>query len=431
MRDEEGEAVSFQPSAISDGGPDRTDSRWLTADGPPPSLPVVVHFAERFASVTENWIYHQVVRTSRYRPVVATEKRENADQFPFERVLFPERDGLAYRVADRIFLGRHGQRRNRLAVPLQALSWAYERPVRAVQPALLHAHFGTQAVHLLRLRRRLGVPLVTTFYGYDASSIPRLRGWRRWYRQLFAIGDRFLIEGSAFRQRLLDLGCPPEKAVVHHLGVDVDAIPFRPRRLLPAEPIRLLMAASFREKKGHEYALRAFAAARQRIAAGADRPGIELWLIGDGELRPRIEAVIKELRLGDAVRLLGTRPHAAFLEEALRCHLFLAPSVTAADGDTEGGAPVGLIEAAASGMPAVASWHADIPEVVRHGETGWLAPERDVGALSDHLVGLLMHPECWPEIGARARKHVEAEYHLRVQAQRLDAIYDELREGAP
>src|SRR5262249_18425314 len=155
------------------------------------------------------------------------------------------------------------------------------------------------------------------------------------------------------RQQLLALGCPPRKAMVHHLGVDVNAIPFHPRHPPPGEPIRLLMAASFREKKGHEYALRAFAAARKQITFGSERPGVELRLIGDGELRPKIEALIRDLRLGDSVRLLGAQPHAAFLEEAQRCHLFLAPSVTAADGDTEGGAPVGLIEAAAAGMPAV------------------------------------------------------------------------------
>jgi glycosyltransferase involved in cell wall biosynthesis len=54
-----------------------------------------------------------------------------------------------------------------------------------------------------------------------------------------------------------------------------------------------------------------------------------------------------------------------------------------------------------------------------------------VEALAAHLVGLLEHPESWPEIGARARKHIETEYHLRVQAHRLDALYDELCESAP
>jgi colanic acid/amylovoran biosynthesis glycosyltransferase len=405
--------------------------------------PVVVHCAEQFVAVTENWIYHQVVGTQRYRPVVATEHRANADQFPFEPVIFPE--GTSGRQATDDSAGvqsagfsgglwpvvcRLTRRRNRLAVPLQTLSRIYEQPVRVVRPALLHAHFGTLAVHLLRLRRRLGVPLVTTFYGYDAGSIPGLPGWRQWYDQLFAIGDRFLVEGSAFRRRLIELGCPAEKVTVQHLGVDLEKIPFQPRLLSAGEPVRLLMAASFREKKGHEYALRAFAAARRQLQRTPKSPPIELCLIGDGERRPRIEALIRELELGEVVTLLGPKPHAAFLDEAMRCHLFLSPSVTAADGDTEGGAPVGLIEASATGMPVLASWHADIPEVVRDGETGWLAPERDVPALTTHLVALLQRPESWPAMGERGRRHVESEYNLRVQAQRLDSIYDDVRREA-
>src|SRR2546428_5685454 len=61
----------------------------------PSSLPVVVHFAERFVVMTQNWIYHQVIHTSRYRPVVATQFRENAELFPFDPVLFPETGGPA------------------------------------------------------------------------------------------------------------------------------------------------------------------------------------------------------------------------------------------------------------------------------------------------------------------------------------------------
>jgi colanic acid/amylovoran biosynthesis glycosyltransferase len=385
--------------------------------------PVVVHFAERFVRVTENWVYHQVVRSTRYRPVVATEARENADQFPFDPVILPEMTGLIHRAFGA------STRRYRLGMPLQTLSRAYERPVRALRPAVLHAHFGTQAVLLLRLRRRLRVPLVTTFYGYDASAVPRLPGWRRWYRSLFAVGDCFLVEGSAFRQRLLALGCPPDKAYVQHLGVDLDAIPFRPRQLTGDEPVRLLMAASFGEKKGHQYALRALAQAQEHLRSTGCRRRMELRLIGDGELRQPIEAMVRELGLARQVAFLGYRTHAQFLDEALHCHLFLSPSITASDGDTEGGAPVAMIEAAATGMPVLASRHADIPEVVRHGETGWLAPERDVPALTAHLVGLLEHPETWPAMVERARRHVAAEYNLVTQAQRLDAIYDGLRES--
>ncbi len=71
---------------------------------------------------------------------------------------------------------------------------------------------------------------------------------------------------------------------------------------------------------------------------------------------------------------MGYQPHSTLFAEAYRHHIFLSPSVTASTGDTEGGAPVSLIEMAATGMLIVSTTHCDIPEVIKHGVTGLLAP---------------------------------------------------------
>ena len=73
-------------------------------------------------------------------------------------------------------------------------------------------------------------------------------------------------------------------------------------------------------------------------------------------------------------------------------------ALTAADGDSEGGAPVGIIEMQAAGMPVLSTYHADIPEVVRDGESGYLVPERDVEALAEKLDKLINEPETWENI---------------------------------
>ena len=106
--------------------------------------------------------------------------------------------------------------------------------------------------------------------------------------------------------------------------------------------------------------------------------------------------------------------------------MFLAPSVHAANGDAEGGAPVTLIEMSAAGLPIVASDHCDIPEVVRHGESGVIVPEGDAEALADAIVSLAAAPERWPAFGRAGRAHVEREYDLAKQVGRLETLYDEL-----
>ena len=104
---------------------------------------------------------------------------------------------------------------------------------------------------------------------------------------------------------------------------------------------------------------------------------------------------------------VGFQPYSVFQKLLLEHHIFLSPSVTARDGDSEGGAPVSIIEAAATGMPVVASTHADIPEVVVDGESALLSPERDVDALAQNLERLVTEPHVWEPMGRRGRAHVQ------------------------
>jgi len=225
---------------------------------------------------------------------------------------------------------------------------------------------------------------------------------------------------------IVDLGCPEDKVRVHHLGVDLQQIPFTPRAWTPGQPLRVLLCGSFREKKGFPDGLAALARIKDEVP-------LAITVIGDehGDERTRAEKrrileAIAHGGLTERTRLLGYQPYETVMAEASRHHIFLSPSVTAADGDTEGGAPVTLIEMSASGMLPVSTTHCDIPGVVIDGVTGWLAPERDVDALVGHLRGIVAHPERWRGMQVAGRKHMEAEFDARVQGERLAAVYREI-----
>jgi len=123
------------------------------------------------------------------------------------------------------------------------------------------------------------------------------------------------------------------------------------------------------------------------------------------------------------VRLLGFQPHARMLEEAYRHHVFLSPSVTAADGDTEGGTVLAIIEMVATGLPVVSTRHCDIPALIEHRRTGMLAEERDVDGIAGCLRWLIEHPDKWGAITDAARKRVDQEYNAAVQGTELAALY--------
>jgi colanic acid/amylovoran biosynthesis glycosyltransferase len=256
--------------------------------------------------------------------------------------------------------------------------------------------------------------------------------WRVRYRELFAHVDRVLVEGPFMARTAEALGCPTAKLRVHRLGVALDDIPYRPRRRSRGEPLRILIAAAFREKKGIPYALAAIGRVH-RVGVP-----VAVTIIGDtpatpeaGDDKARILATIAEYDLGGVVRMLGFQPYARLLEEAAAHHVFMSPSVTAESGDTEGGAPIGLIEMAASGMPVVSTYHCDIPQVLADRETGLLARERDVDGLVEALHWLVDHPDEWARMTSAARAHVAEKFDVRTQARALAAIYDDVVDCEP
>ena len=376
-----------------------------------PSLlrPVVMHAVREYLPLTENWIYEQIRQASGFFPVVVCDAKTNTRDFPLADVHANEELRFAglYELANKVH--------RRMAYS----NWpgTYMGVARQYRPQLIHAHFGDRGVLMLQLAKQLKVPMVTTFYGYDVSTLPREPRWVPRLKWLFEEGDLFLCEGPFMRQRLIELGCPSEKARVHHLGVDARNIPFQ-ERTAPDGPMRVLMAASFREKKGLRYGLEAFARLAQRR-----RGQIQLSIIGDGPLKDELRALAQDMKVMPFIRWLGYQPREVFLREALASHLFLSPSVVASDGDTEGGAPVAILEAQATGLPILSTTHADIPEVTLADKSAFLVPERDVDALEERLEFLMDHPGMWAAMGRTGRQHVLTEFNSVEQGRRMEAHY--------
>jgi colanic acid/amylovoran biosynthesis glycosyltransferase len=382
----------------------------------------VVHSSPVWLAQTQTWVDTQVrfVPAGRVENHVVCERTENLDQFPVAHLHAFTAAGSLERLWDRA-LRRAGFRRH--------LGYLV-RVAQRVNAAILHSHFGDVGWRDRGAARAAGCRHVVTFYGYDMSRLAGRPPWRERYRACLPEIDLVLCEGPFMAQRVQELGCPKERMRVHHLGIALEKFPYRPRAWRPGEPLKVLIAASFTEKKGIPDGLRALGALRREVP-------LEVTIIGDAHPggaehareKERIIAEISRQGLGNCVRLTGGLPHAAMIEEAYRHHLFLSPSLTAADGDTEGGAPVSLLEMAASGMLIVSTRHCDIPEVVLDGVTGLLAEERDVAGLRDAMSRAIAEPQRWPEMLERGRRRVEAEFDARVQGERLAALYEGLVHG--
>lgn len=345
--------------------------------------------------------------------IVLARKLIEPEKFPWEPIYtINQIEALAFKVSKRL-----GYR----ITPAIYNRVLQEQPVK-----IIHSHFGDMGWYDVPLAKKNGLKHVVTFYGIDVNMLPTQRPeWQKRYREMFQQANLFLCEGPYMVSSLIARGCPPEKVEVHRLGVEVDKITYTPRILKSGEPLKILIAGTFREKKGVPYALAAIGRLHQ---AGAK---VQVTIIGDSarglaaeELeKQKILSVIEQYKLAPVVRLLGYQPYATLLAEAYKHHLFLSPSVEAANGDSEGGAPVTIIDLMATGMPVVSTTHCDIPQVVLHGQTGLLAEERNVDQLVDHLEWFLQYPEQWEAMVANGRHHVEQNFNVQLQGSALAERY--------
>jgi colanic acid/amylovoran biosynthesis glycosyltransferase len=243
------------------------------------------------------------------------------------------------------------------------------------------------------------------------------------YAPLFREAERLLPISEHWKRRLLELGAPPEKIEVRHMGVDTEALGYRPRSLPVGRAPRVISVGRFVEKKGFDYGLRAVARAERLLGSS-----LEYHLVGDGPLRPELQRLAQAEGLAERVTFHGAKSSDEIIALLADAELLMAPSVTAANGDKEG-IPMVLMEAMAQGVLVLSTLHSGIPELVQNGESGRLVPERDADALASALADLLRTPEQWPRLLTNARKTVEADFDSTRLALGLERSFAEIRRG--
>ena len=303
----------------------------------------------------------------------------------------------------------------------------YERLLAGRRPALIHAHFGVEGVYALPLAARLGVPLVTTFHGFDATlstaallCSPAYAHYALGRQHLAQRGDLFLCASRFIRERLLAMGFPPERTRVHYIGVDCGAVQ---QRDAAEEALEILHVARLVEVKGTEYLIRAFA------EVAGQHPSARLVIIGDGPLRGKLERLAQSCGVAESVQFLGAMAHAQALARMRRAAMLVLPSVRTVSGRVEGLGMVTL-EAAATGLPVIGSALGGIPDVVEDGETGFLVPERDPQALAARVLALLDDEALRRKLGAAARQRAARDFDITRQTAALEDLYDAVLEGA-
>ena len=373
------------------------------------SKPTAVQRCDRFVVRTINWLYEHLRHLPYHRPLVLSDTVLNRAEFP----------GVEAWELGSGSIVRRAWRRLGTGGPLPVDVWRVKR--RA--PVVLHSHFGHVAADDLTWQETLGVPWFVSFYGADLYEIARAEEGRRRYREVFERAHRVLALGPHMKSRLEELGCSANRIEVHPLGVDVASTPHGRRRRRPDQVFELLFAGTFREKKGVEYLMRAVAQVSSRgVPVRLHLVGDATSKAGDAATKRQILDLVGALAIGDRVVLHSWLRYRELIALALRCHLFVHPSVTAENGDAEG-TPFVIQQMMATAMPVLSTRHTDIPYILGQ-QSGLLVPERNAEALAAEIHRYYEDPDLMGEIGLAMRERVRAHFDVRQCARRLSALYD-------
>ena len=284
---------------------------------------------------------------------------------------------------------------------------------------IVHCQFGYEGLAALR-HRRFGTlrtrALICHLRGSDITRYVREAG-EDVYDELFEDAELLIANCEFFRQTAIGLGADPDKVEV--IGSPIDTERFTPPRngrdtYDGTRALRLVAVGRLVAKKGFGDAIEALALLEEL--------DVRLDVLGDGPLRAELESLVGKLGLTDKVRFHGAATAQEIIEALHRADMALAPSVRASDGDAD--APVNTLkEAMATGLPVIATDHGGIPELVMHGENGFLVPERSPPKIAQRIRTLAAMPEQWADMGKNGRRKVIEDYGLAAVAEKTLAAY--------
>jgi len=284
---------------------------------------------------------------------------------------------------------------------------------------IIHAHYAVpHAASAYLAKQILGSPrlkTITTLHGTDITLVGADQAYRRVIKFAIEKSDGVTAVSHYLRKRTIeDFDIRRDIRVIYNF-IDANR-PDRHRDLCSREAYAprgekiLMHASNFRPVKRLGDVVRIFARVHERIPA-------KLLLIGDGPERPSIQHLVKDLRLDADVHFLGEQDQ---LEPLFFCaDLFLLPSEQESFGLT-------ALEAMNCGVPVIATDIGGLPEVIAHGQTGYLFPVGDIADMAAKAVALLSDPAKHGLFKEQARQHATQFFNADQIIPQYEAYYEEI-----
>jgi colanic acid/amylovoran biosynthesis glycosyltransferase len=356
-------------------------------------------------------IYRQISSLQRIDTFVITRFRENSGRYPFPDIELLDKPCIS------------PLERGRLKYLSRAPALIYRGEFDLVRrilirrdPDLMHIYFGNTGVHLLPLIERWDRPCVVSFHGMDVQRRETERGYEANLRKLLRIVPLVLVRSRSIASLLIELDCDPAKIRLNRTGIPLDDFPYVDRTPPKNGAWTIVQACRLVPKKGLGTARHAFAGFLKTY------PNAKFQIAGDGPLSSELQTVVRQLNIQLSVNFLGFLGQPELRDIYEKAHIFMHPSELPPDANQEG-IPNSMLEAMATGLPVVTTYHGGIPEAVTHNLNGLLVSERDVNGLTNSLLTIAGDQARWQSMGFAASQTVAREFAQPLQIESLESAY--------
>lgn len=282
--------------------------------------------------------------------------------------------------------------------------------IKRTNPNIVFIQYGTTAAMMYKACVWLNKPFIIHFHGSDAHLKRVRRKFGKQYAKMFQHATTVVVVSKEMENALIDLGARPASMITIPYGIDTTVF------LQKKSSDFYLTVGRFVPKKSPQATIQAFAMLLKVY------PDKKLVMIGDGPLLPKCKALVQQLKIESAVTFLGKQDRNTIIKYMSEAFCFLQHSVTADNGDKEG-SPVAITEAAACGIPVIATKHAGIPEIVKDGITGFLVDEHDIQGMANAMIRIeKLSKQEYEHMSILSRNHIKTYFDQKNQMESLRKI---------
>lgn len=272
------------------------------------------------------------------------------------------------------------------------------------------AEYGMVGASICKACKLVKVPLIIHFHGADAHHYETVNKYIKQYKEAFEYASAIIAVSQFMLNKLIQLGAPKDKIFLNPYGVDLNKFTNSSPEV---SSNTLFFAGRFVEKKAPQVLIKAFGIVKKSV------PNAKLIMAGNGPLLEDSKLLAKKLNLN--IEFPGVYSHQQVKEKMQMVRGFVQHSVIATDGDAEG-TPNSILEASASGLPVISTFHAGISEAVIDKKTGLLSNENDIEAFANNMITILKDGFYAKELGVMGAKHISEHYNLKLRILALDKI---------